>query len=281
MSSAAKFNIDDFDIADKIIEVLCDNRDKFYSLRELHSILFDKFEEFRNPELKSFLINKLKVAFISIEGDYNNVYRIVIDNKHYLIWSLKSKDSIIKESNKDSVKNIEDAKIDEDLDNFLNVNNSSETYITIIRDMIREKNYSFMYESNFIDGTNHPIHLLIANNENKLIKDLDELTTIDFNIKNSNGKNCLDVAKEAKNFDVFQIILDKNYQSKLKSLEKINDTLKDNQKKIYEQMDDNKKKIAMLEKKIQHLKSNATIETIKTIFIFVLFIYFCNTYRIN
>ena len=138
-----------------------------------------------------------------------------------------------------------------------------------------------MYESNFIDGTNHPIHLLIANNENKLIKDLDELTTIDFNIKNSNGKNCLDVAKEAKNFDVFQIILEKNYQSKLKSLEKINDTLKDNQKKIYEQMDDNKKKIALLEKKIQHLKSNATIETIKTIFIFVLFIYFCNTYRIN
>jgi len=281
MSSAAKFNIDDFDIADKIIEVLCDNRDKFYSLRELHSILFDKFEEFRNPELKSILINKLKVAFISIEGDYNNVYRIVIDNKHYLIWSLKSKDSIIKESNKDSVKKIDDAKIDEDLDNFLSVNNSSETYITIIRDMIREKNYSFMYESNFIDGTNHPIHLLIANNENKLIKDLDELTTIDFNIKNSNGKNCLDVAKEAKNFDVFQIILDKNYQSKLKSLEKINDTLKDNQKKIYEQMDDNKKKIALLEKKIQHLKSNETIETIKTIFIFVLFIYFCNTYRIN
>lgn len=242
--------IDNFDISDKIVEFLTINHDKLFTIKQIHSEFYEKYEEFKKLDLKKDLINKLKVSFMTIEGEYNNIYRIVNNDKHYLIWSLRKKDEIINDLNKSNYSDISkqyDVEIEKELDNFLHFSNQTD-YLKLINQLISENNYSFMFENNYIDGVNHPIHLLIINNEFETIKKLGDLTTIDFNIKNKNGKSCTDLAKEAKNFDILEyIILDISFK-RILNIQKLNDSLKENQKQNYQKIDELNKKIAELTK---------------------------------
>lgn len=269
-------DIENFDIADKILEELSAHHDVFYTIRQIHSALYEKYEEFRHPDKKKILIGKLKVAFLTIEGEYNNIYRIVKEDKHYLIWSLKDKESILKENKiihpvtfVPSCKD-EDEK---DLDNFSFISNDPKDYVQIITQLINDKNFSFMYDSNYIDGVNHAVHILILNNRLDLLQKLDELTTIDFTVKNIFGKSCLDLAKEVKNMDILELILEKIYESRINNLTNVNEILKNTQKKVYDQLSDNNKKIIELDRKLKEASEKNGWETFKTMIISFLCLY--------
>lgn len=272
-------NIEDFDIADKIIEELSSNRDTLYTLRQIHSILFDKYEDFRKLDTKKDLINKLKITFLTIEGEYNNIYRIVLQDKHYLIWSLKEKNEIIselatqpKKFSGDGVivsRNEIKEEIEKELENFT-LFSGTNCYVNVIKQMIQEKNISFMFENNLLDGVNHPIQILILGNDFESIKKLDELTTIDFNVKNKEGKSCLDLAKETKNCEILEFVLEKTFSIKTASFSKIIDNLKEAQKVEFDKMVESKKIIEKLENEIKELKSNEAFEYFKSFLILFL-----------
>lgn len=264
--------VEKFDIADKIIELLSFNHDQLYSIRQIHSILYDKHEEFRRQDLKKDLINKLKTTFLTIESEYNNIYRVVKNDSHFLIWSLKSKDEIMSNIQKESPKTfevIENDKDDAELDNFMKFSNETD-YCKFIKDMVREKNFSFMYESNYLDGSNHPVHILILNEEVGTLKTLDELTKVDYSIRNKEGKSCLDLAREKKNCVLLEMILIKNFEFKLGEVLKINETLKEGQKKNYDQINTLNSKITSLTEKIKELENKNLWEFLKSFVIFVL-----------
>jgi len=267
--------IDRFNLPDKIIDLLTINHDQFFTIRELHSALYEKFDEFRRLDLKKDLISRLKVTFLTIEGEYNNIYRVVKDDKHYLIWSLKTKEEVMKEiggktTNPVNISSDKDPELEKDLDNFLSVS-SEKDYVALIKQFINDKNMSFMYDENFMDGINHPIHILIKNNEYDLIKKLYNIATIDFTILNKDRKSCIDIAKEVNNFNILEFIYEKYYETKISNLTKVNDNLKESQRKAYEQITELTKQVTAMKEEIKILKVDGYIETIKSIAIVVLF----------
>lgn len=278
--------VDNFDIADKIIELLTINHDKFYTIRQIHSELYDKYEEFKRIDLKKDLINKLKVTFMTIEGEYSNIYRIVKKDPqnqndiHYLIWSLKTKEEIIADlkkntSNDSTTESIKDQfsdDLEKDLDKFATFTTQTD-YVSIIKKMSDEMNFAFMYDKNFMDGVNNPIHILIKNNELELIKKLHELTVIDYEVCNKEGKTCIDLAQDTNNCDLLKFIMEETYSVRSDKLIKLIGTLKDAQKEAYDKVISLNGNVVNLQKRIDDLKSESFIETLKTILIVVLFSY--------
>lgn len=265
--------VESFDIADKIIDELSSHHDQFYTIQQIHSVLYEKYNEFKRLDIKKDLINKLKITFMTIEGEYNNIYRIVKNEKHYLIWSLKEKETILKEINFNSPQKLSDTVIVdkeyEDLDNFLTFS-SNKDYVSIIKQMVEQKNYSFMYDTNYMNGINHPIHILILNNEYDLIQKLDELTIIDYALKNREGKSCSDLAKETNNCILLEFILKKNFSNKTKQYVKIIEDLKESQKSDYDKITVLTKKNSFLEEEIKKMKSDDIIGFFKNFIIFIL-----------
>lgn len=275
--------VENFDMADKIIELLSLNHDQLYSIRQIHSALYEKYDEFRKQDLKKDLINKLKITFMTIESEYNNIYRVVKNDSHYLIWSLKSKDEIMSNIQKESPKTYEviDYEKDEaELDNFMKFSNEKD-YCKFIKEMIKEKNFSFMYESNYLDGINHPIHILILNDEVGTLKTLDELTKVDYSIRNKDGKSCLDLARDKKNCILLEMILIKNFEIKLGEVLKINESLKEGQKKNYDQINGLNTKITKLNEKTKELEEKNLWEFFKSFIIFVLLGLYINSFYNN
>jgi len=263
--------MESFDIADKIIEFLSSNHDKFYSIHQIHAELYEKHEEFRRLDMKKDMINRLKTTFLTIEGEYNNIYRIVKNDKHYLIWSLRSKEEIIKEVIPvDEIKSYPiQSEIEKDLDNFLSFSSQND-YVSLIKEYIMKKDMSFMFDNNLIDGNNYPIHVLIQNNEFELIKKLDELTNVDYSKTNSKGKNCIDLARESRNCEILEFILDKIFYVKLTQVNKLVENLKEGQKTNYDKISVLNKKIDELSKKNKELEENNAFNFLKNIIIIVL-----------
>lgn len=241
-------SVDNFDISDKIVEFLTINHDKLFTIKQIHSEFYEKYEEFKKLDIKKDLINKLKLSFMTIEGEYTNIYRIVKDDKHYLIWSLKTKDEIIKNLNITKFSEISkqyDREIEQELDDFL-VLSSQKDYVKLIKQYIEENNFSFMFETNYMDGINHPIHILIINKELQIIKRMGDLIQIDFSIKNKEGKYCTDLAKETNNCEILEYILENIFTRKLLNIQKLNEAIKENQKQNYEKIDLLNKKVEVL-----------------------------------
>lgn len=247
--------IKNFDLADKLIEFLTINHDKLYTIQQIHSAFYDTYDEFKNLELKKDLIDKLKVTFFSIEGEYNNVYRIVKDNKHYLIWSLRKKEEVMNDIQKESPKTyeiIDNKEIDTDLENYVNMFSKND-YVNYIQLSIKMKNLSFMHETNYLDGVNNPVHILVLNNDFETLKILDSMVPINYEVVNKEGKDCVALAFENKNIEIYDFLMKiriKLKDAKIAEIVKINETLKDGQKKNYDQINELTKKNQELTKKI-------------------------------
>ena len=97
-----------------------------------------------------------------------------------------------------------------------------------------------------MDGNNHPLHILIINNEIQTIKKLGDLTQIDFNVKNREGKYCIDLARETRNCEILEYILENIYTKKISNIQKLNETIKENQKLNYEKIEQLNKKVESL-----------------------------------
>ena len=275
------------EISTKIIEELSANPDKIYSISQIHYIFYEKYEDFRKLDTKRDMIQKLNISFLTIEGEYNNIYRIVVNGKHYLVWSLKDKETVIKENTridgslsvqKYTVKEQYEKEFHGELEEMLSAKYSQKDFVDIIKKNITDKNYSFMYESNYMDGTNNPAHILILNGETNLFKKLLDVTNVDLYAKNREGKSCRELIMETKNCELLEILLEERFKNKIDSLNKINEELKANQKKSYEEISGLKENIKKLQEKIKDLETSNLIEWIKSIILFIVFIIYIKNF---
>jgi hypothetical protein len=256
-------------IATKIIEILSksDNCDKRFSLHGLHSLLISTYSEFSDfihnssnngEKFKSAYIN----VFMLIEHEYNNIYRFVIADVQYLIWSTKSKNELY--YNLDLL----NSHYDEQYGSY---NFGPVDYCSIVQNYIKSKEFSFMCDNIILDGVNNGLHILIMNKQLKSIKDLVDLTSIDWTITNKDGKSYLDLAKETRDCDIVEFVVESIYTSKNNKLVVHNETLKEKQKELYNKVNDLEREIIIVNveyhKKVGSLSTGNINKTILILFV--------------
>lgn len=253
----------------KVYGYLVLKQNKLCSLIEIYNSLSTTYPEFNTREkyLREIMLCNFETVFATITHKYDNVFIINQDDKNFLVWSSNDEKYISNEhfSFQQDYSNNSDCVYDNEIVNRFEIFSNKKFYeinhISNIKKMIDDCDYSFIYTSEFIDG-NLPIHLLIINNEFNIINKLTKLTCIDFSLKNKNGKNCLELAKEINNCNLVELIVKKKYENELNELYNI----KKNQINTYEQ-------IREFNKKIKNMKMYKFINIVILLFWIVTFIF--------
>ena len=228
-------------ISSKIIEVLstAENANKLHSLIGVHILLVKKYKEFEELNSNTYDRDIFKNAYIhtfmSIEQEYNNIYRFIIADVQYLVWSEKSKTELYHNLNLIQRNNSND---DDAMNYRIYVD-----YRALVQSYIDKKDYAFMHDNIILDGTNNGFHILIKNEQLKSIKQMVELITIDWATVNQDGKSYLDLARETKNLSIIEYIVESICTSRINKLISHNEMLKDKQKELYTKNSDLEKEI--------------------------------------
>jgi hypothetical protein len=228
-------------ISNKIIEVLstAENANKLHSLIGVHILLVKKYKEFEGLNSNTYDRDIFKNAYIhtfmSIEQEYNNIYRFIIADVQYLVWSEKSKTELYHNLNLIQRNNSND---DDAMNYRIYVD-----YRSLVQSYIDKNDYAFIHDNIILDGTNNGLHILIKNEQLKSIKQMVELITIDWAIVNQDGKSYLDLARETKNLSIIEYIVESICTSRINKLISHNEMLKDKQKELYTKNSDLEKEI--------------------------------------
>jgi hypothetical protein len=215
-------------ISTKIIETLSTNEhaNKLNSLGGLHTLLVTKYKEFedlnKNPTDRDIFKNAYIHAFMAIEHEYNNIYRFIIADVQYLIWSEKSKTELYHNFN-----------LIQRNDMDMTGQGVYVDYCSLVQTYIKNNDFAFMHDNIVLDGTNNGLHILIKNEQLKSIKELVELISIDWSTVNQDGKTYLELARETHNSSIIEYIVESYYTSKINKLIMHNETLKDKQKDLH------------------------------------------------
>lgn len=249
-----------FDIQEKIQELLFLNQEQIYSIEDIHKLFYDKYDEFREMDIRKNTRKKIQFIFLKLDDKNENISHIIIDNKDHIIYSNRSKEEIINDFQKKE--NISDT--------FVHIPNESIEFIYLksMKENIDKNSFDFL--SDFPDGINNSLHILILNNEFDLIKKLDNLTTVNYNVNTKDGLSCVDLARKSKNMEMFEFFLEKNYFYRLKRFETILESLKEEQYKNHDTILLLKKRSNDLEKRLNNIYTHRIIENCKTIGIIAL-----------
>lgn len=250
-------------ISTKIIEVLSttENANKLNSLNGLHTLLVTKYKEFedliKNPNDRDIFKNAYIHAFMSIEHEYNNIYRFIIADIQYLVWSEKSKTELYHNFNLIPHNNID------------NTTNDSVyiDYCTLVQTYIKNNDFAFMHNNIVLDGTNNGLHILIKNEQLKSIKEIVELISIEWSTVNQDGKTYLELARETKNPNIIEYIVSSYYTSKINKLISHNEILKDKQKELYNKNNELEKEIIKINVEYYKKVNSLSVQNINKMFI--------------
>jgi hypothetical protein len=259
-------------ISSKIIEVLstAENANKLHSLIGVHAILVKKYKEFEelisNTYDRDIFKNAYIHAFMSIEQEYNNIYRFIIADVQYLVWSEKSKTDLYHNFNlipRTCYSN------DDDVMNY----GIYVDYRALVQSYIDKNDFAFMHDNIILDGTNNGLHILIKNEQLKSIKQMVELITIDWATVNQDGKSYLDLARETKNPSIIEYIVESICTSRINKLISHNEMLKDKQKELYNKNSDLEKEIVKVNIEYHKKVNSLSTQNINKTFI-ILFMAF-------
>lgn len=246
-------------ISTKIIEVLSTNEyaNKLHSLTGVHALLVKKYKEFedliKNPYDRDIFKNAYIHAFMSIEHEYNNIYRFIIADVQYLVWSEKSKTELYHNFNLIPLN---------DNDNLF----APQVYIdycTLIQTYIENSDFVFMHDNIMLDGTNNGLHILIKNEQLKSIKELEAFIPIDWTITNKDGKTYLELARETRNPVIIEYIIETICNSKINKLISHNEILKDKQKELYTKNSELEKEVIKVNVEYHKQVNNLSSQNIK------------------
>jgi hypothetical protein len=246
-------------ISTKMIEVLSTNEyaNKLHSLTGVHALLVKKYKEFedliKNPYDRDIFKNAYIHAFMSIEHEYNNIYRFIIADVQYLVWSEKSKTELYHNFN---------LIPHNDNDNLF----APQVYIdycTLIQTYIENSDFVFMHDNIMLDGTNNGLHILIKNEQLKSIKELEAFVQIDWTITNKDGKTYLELARETRNPVIIEYIIETICNSKINKLISHNEILKDKQKELYTKNSELEKEVIKVNVEYHKQVNNLSSQNIK------------------
>jgi len=227
-----------FVIEEKIKEILFNEPEKLFNIEEIHTLLSEKYSEYRELDFRKNLRKKLQFIFLKLDDKNNNIYHIIKDNKDNIIYTSRSKKDILNDFIDNFTKN--------DYEIVVKKETKENKYIKIIKQMVEEENYSFLFNFDLFDGEN-PINILILNNEFEIIKKLD-------NTINLNDLSFIDLTRKTKNSEMLEFFLEKNYLYRINSYENLVESLRNNIKKNNDTITILTNKTNKLEKEVRNFK---------------------------
>ena len=85
-----------------------------------------------------------------------------------------------------------------------------------------------------IDGVNNIFHLFVINNDIVNLRKINEIHKFDWTMKNRNNKTCLELAKENKNCEMIEEILNNIHEESIFNFKNVIDNQKNIQKEAFE-----------------------------------------------
>jgi hypothetical protein len=232
--------MEDFNLSETIVDFLSSNDEKLYSMSALHTSLISKypFLDIKESHKRSEFNEKFKLEFLTIDSKYKGIYRFIISDRQYIVWSLRTYEELYKifvDKTFDSDNRLK-TSTKETLVDTHTINTEIETtnYYELVKSYILNKDYKYIYQDIKIDGVNNITHLLVQNNDLTSLKQLNELHKIDWSLKNKHGKTCVELAKENKYCDILEFILNEIFESTVFSYKNLLENQKTLQKDSYQ-----------------------------------------------
>lgn len=232
--------MEDFNLSETIVDYLTSNDEKLYSMSALHNSLISlyPFLDIKDPHKRSEFNEKFKLEFLTIDTKYKGIYRFIISDRQYIVWSLRTYDELYKifvDKTFDSDNRLKTPTKDTLVDTHtINTEIETTNYYELVKSYILNKDYKYIYQDIKIDGINNITHLLVLNNDLTSLKQLNELHKIDWSLKNKHGKTCVELAKENKYCDVLEFILNEIFESTIFSYKNLLENQKTLQRDSYQ-----------------------------------------------
>ena len=244
----------DQELGDIMIDFLSSNNDKLYTMTALYNDITTSIPSLQIKDtLKRNEFNeKFRIEFLTLENKYKGVYRFIINERQYIIWSLESYDKLYETH----IKNTQENRTETNTQNRteINTHNRTETntnanrtnnlyinteiettnYYEMIKSYINSGEYKYIYGDIRVDGINNAIHLFVINNDINNLRKISEIHKINWILRNRNNKSCLELAKDNKNCEMIEYILTNIHDEAILNLKNIMESQKLVQKEIYD-----------------------------------------------
>lgn len=220
-----------------IIDFLSNNNDKLYTMTALHNEITSTNTslQFKDPIKRNEFNEKFRIEFLTLENNYRGIYRFIINDRQYIIWSTDTYEKLYEKHIRNTEENKTEIKSSITRDNvYINTEIETTNYYEMIKSSIYNREYKYIYNDIRVDGINNAIHLFVINNDIQNLKKINDIHKIDWTIKNRNNKTCLELAKENKNCQMIEYILNNIHDDAILNLKNIMENQKSIQKDIYE-----------------------------------------------
>ena len=236
----------ELDLGETMIDYLSSKSDKLYTMTALYIEITTSVPSLQIKDtLKRNEFNeKFRIEFLTLENKYKGVYRFIINERQYIIWSLESYDKLYETHIKNTqenrtepyTQNRTESNTNAVKTNDLYINTEIETtnYYEMIKSYINSGEYKYIYGDIRVDGINNAIHLFVINNDINNLRKISEIHKINWTLRNRNNKSCLELAKENKNCEMIEYILTNIHDEAILNLKNIMESQKSVQKDIYD-----------------------------------------------
>jgi hypothetical protein len=220
-----------------MIDFLSSNSDKLYTITALYNEITSSIPslQIKDTIKRNEFNDRFRIEFLTLENKYKGIYRFIINERQYIIWSLESYDKLY-ETHIKNTQNGTELNINTVRTNNLYINTEIETtnYYEMIKSYINSGEYKYIYGDIRVDGINCAIHLFVINNDIQNLKKISEIHKIDWTLRNRNNKSCIELAKENKNCEMIEYILNNIHDEAILKLKNIMESQKSVQKDIYD-----------------------------------------------
>ena len=188
------------DIGDIIIDYLSTNNDKLYTMTALYNAitLSNPSLQIKETQKRNEFNEKFRIEFLTLENKYKGVYRFIIDERQYIIWSCETYDSLYqkhinntKDKTEENIQNKTESYTNSVRinDSYINTEIEITNYYEMIKSYINNGEYKYIYGDIRIDGINNAIHLFVINNDIHNLRKIGEIHKIDWTVNNRNNKS--------------------------------------------------------------------------------------------
>jgi hypothetical protein len=226
-------------LGDIIIDFLSSNNDRLYTMTALYNDITSSNTslQIKDPIKRNEFNEKFRIEFLTLDNKYKGIYRFIINERQYIIWSLETYDKLYETHIKNTEENKTETKPNGIRTSDLYINTEIETtnYYEMIKSSIYNREYKYIYNDIKVDGINNAIHLFVINNDIENLRKINEIHKIDWTLKNRNNKSCLELARENKNCLMIEYIINNINDEIILNIKNTIESQKLIQKRIYDE----------------------------------------------
>lgn len=213
-----------------ILKYLIRNKDRPCGMFETYEFVCKNIPEFDSRENHMKNKSEFKLAFITINTRYpdSEIKRIDHNNRILLAWGDKTlielKDGIDKKISYDEIPAVGSDSEEETSEITIKKNKVAEfnsttldEYLTIIRNAI-EQGMTDFDPNVYLDDKWSAAHFLVVHGTVSEFKMLKNIYKVDISRRTFDGKTTLDLARNTKNIDMFEAVLDATYEHEMNIL---------------------------------------------------------------